>query len=132
MISLEKKRALRKVADIDESLEITPLDFKPIYFDSNSTKLKLEYIPYLYGIVCYMRENENVKIKIIGHSGITSRCKCDLSTKMSLRRARKVRDYLISFGIAKERILVKGLGKRFPADMKYNEVNRRVEFQVVE
>ncbi len=131
-ISLEKKRVIKTVRDIDDSLEITPLDFKPIYFDSNSTKLKLEYIPYLYSIVSYLRKNENVRIKIIGHSGLSGNCRCGINKKISLRRARRVRDYILSFGIGKERVLVKGLGKRFPADAKYNEVNRRVEFQVIE
>jgi outer membrane protein OmpA-like peptidoglycan-associated protein len=129
-ISLEKKRVLKKVTDIEDDLEITPLDFKPIYFDSNSTKVRLEYIPYLYGIVSYMRKNENVRLKIIGHSGLRGSCK--ISTKVSLGRARRVRDYILSFGIDKERLVVKGLGKRFPADSRYNEVNRRVEFQVME
>jgi outer membrane protein OmpA-like peptidoglycan-associated protein len=92
--------------------------------------VRIEYIPYLYGIVSYMRKNENVRLKIIGHSGLRGSCK--ISTKVSIGRARRVRDYILSFGIDKERLVVKGLGKRFPADSRYNEVNRRVEFQVME
>ncbi len=128
-IILEKKRVLKGVRDIDKDLEFTPLDAKPIYFDSNSTKLKLEYIPYIYSIVSYMRKNRNTRLRITGHSGINGNC--HVRNKISLRRAYRVRNYIRFFGIDKERLVVKGLGGRFPADSKYNEVNRRVEFEII-
>ncbi len=111
---------------IADNSNFDPTDFKPIYFDYNSSEIRLEYIPYIYNIINYLRANRNIRLKIIGHSGNTP--KCDVSEKIGLKRAKTVRDYIISFGIERNRVIVKSMGKKYPADEKFNQLNRRVEF----
>ena len=105
---------------------LDPDDFRPIYFETNSAKIKTDDIPYLYEIVYYLRKNENVRIRIMGHSGMKRDCRSD--ERISVMRARMVGDYIASFGIDKNRIIVRGYGNKYPADERYNELNRRVEF----
>ena len=49
--------------------------------------------------------------------------------KLSLRRAQTVADILIKRGISKDDLVVKGYGKRIPAE-KEDYANRRVEIRL--
>jgi len=99
---------------------------KPVYYEFNSCKLLLKDIPYIHELINYMRENENVSISIEGYSdGIGSyRSNLDISVK----RAEKIRDYLIKEGISKDRIETKGHGYVKNKNHDTSQYNRRVEF----
>jgi outer membrane protein OmpA-like peptidoglycan-associated protein len=84
-----------------------------------------EYVPEL-------KANPNKKVVIAGHT-------CDLGTEtynqdLSERRAKAAADYLISRGIAAERLTVFGYGEMrpaFPNDTEANRAkNRRVELTI--
>lgn len=102
-----------------------------IYFDVNSDKLKPESYGTLNDIAKVLKENPQVKIKIIGHTdsdGDDSR-----NLDLSKRRANSVKEELSkTFGIDNSRIETDGKGETqsiAPNDTPENKSkNRRVEF----
>jgi outer membrane protein OmpA-like peptidoglycan-associated protein len=102
-----------------------------ILFDVNSDKIKPESYGVLKDIADILKENSDVKIKIIGHTDSDGDEKMNL--ELSKKRAAAVQNALIAnFSISESRIQTDGMGESKPvADNntpsgKAN--NRRVEF----
>lgn len=102
-----------------------------ILFDVNSDKIKPESYGVLKEIANVLSENEEVKVKIIGHTDSDGDDATNLS--LSKKRADAVKKELSSkFGINDNRMLTDGKGESQPAvpnttaEGKAN--NRRVEF----
>lgn len=102
-----------------------------ILFDVNSDKIKPESYGVLKDIADVLKENSDVKIKIIGHTDSDGDEKMNL--ELSKKRAAAVQNALIAnFSISESRIQTDGMGESKPvADNntpsgKAN--NRRVEF----
>lgn len=105
---------------------------KNVLFDPGSTILNAQSQIALQELIKYLRENENVKGEIAGHtdnSGLTEQ-----NQRISELRAKAVFDYLVSQGIQEQRLLYKGYGDKnpaFPNDTEFNRAkNRRIEFRV--
>lgn len=102
-----------------------------ILFDVNSDKIKPASHGVLKEIAQVLKENESVKIKIIGHTDADGDEKSNLD--LSKRRAASVKSALSSeFGIAENRIETDGKGESDPSDSSNTPEgkanNRRVEF----
>lgn len=102
-----------------------------IYFDVNSDKLKPESNGTLKEIATVLKENPDVKIKIVGHTDGDGDAAKNLD--LSKRRAASVKSELTAtFGIEESRIVTDGKGKTEPVapnDTPANKAkNRRVEF----
>jgi len=102
-----------------------------IYFDVNKDVVKPESYPSLKEIAAILKENADVKIKIVGHTDSDGDDKSNLD--LSKRRAASVKNTLVKdFGIKAERIETDGKGEGesvAPNDSAVNKaLNRRVEF----
>lgn len=103
-----------------------------INFAFDSSKLDKASEELVERAVENLKRNPQMKVLIEGHTDSTG--PEDYNLGLSLRRARAVKDYIVSRGVAAERMEVKGLGESEP--IAPNETpegrakNRRVEFVV--
>lgn len=132
------------------------IDFTNVKFFKNSSILQPGSQNELDGVVSLLKENQKYKIKIHGHVNGTqpreSFIRGEKSTffatdvsadkvvkkmeskDLSLSRAETVRDYLVSQGIASDRISVKGEGGKIPLYAEggtLGQLNDRIEIEFV-
>ncbi|MFA5393496.1 MAG: peptidoglycan-associated lipoprotein Pal [Candidatus Ratteibacteria bacterium] len=108
--------------------------FKTIYFDFDKSEVRADARAALETVADYLKKNSTVKIVIEGN--------CDeLGTEeynMALgeRRALSARRYLVSLGIAPERMGTVSYGEDQPADLVHSEtawaLNRNCRFKIME
>jgi len=105
-----------------------------IGFEHNSAKLTENSYATLNGIVKTMEENPEMNVEVAGHTSIEGGY--DYNMELSKARANAVVDYLVSNGIAKERLKAVGFGPDKPiADNETEEgrvKNRRVELKKID
>ena len=105
-----------------------------IYFDHNSDVIKEESYLYLKRLAEYLVKNDNIKLKVIGHTDLHG--KSDFNDELSEKRATSVRKYLIKLGVQKNRLTVEGAGESLPVinntSPKADRLNRRTEFKVID
>lgn len=114
----------------EETPEIDPNEVAQYSFNNNLTDdLQL----YLDGLANYLEENPGSRISIVGHSD--NRGSQQQNFDRSLKRANKVRNYLISKGIDPMRLLATGRGALDPEEPNTTAAgraaNRRVEIEVI-
>jgi OOP family OmpA-OmpF porin len=106
---------------------------KDLKFDFNKAEIKPQYYPLLDKAVHVLEINPTLKIAIHGHTDSVGTEA--YNQKLSERRAMAVKDYLVSKGIAADRLTAVGKGEADPIasnDTKEGRAqNRRVEFNVV-
>ena len=100
-----------------------------IYFDSGKATIRAESFPRLDSVVEYMMHKRSARIEISGHSDNVGNAK--VNKALSEKRAQACRDYLISKGIAGDRISAVGYGDARPIASNATEdgrqQNRRIE-----
>ena len=113
---------------IEPSIET---EFTPqyIYFNFNSSEIRLNHIPYLHSLIEHLRRNESSLLILEGYSDGIGSYKANID--ISLRRAEKVKDYLIKSGIKKDRIQTRGSGYRKEKRSDTIQYNRRVETTII-
>ncbi len=104
-----------------------------INFESNSWDLNDQCTNILTEFGAYLRENQNLKVAIHGH---TDNLGSDTENlKLSENRAKAVYSFLTTLNIEASRLSYKGFGKTKPlasnADETGRSLNRRTEFVVV-
>jgi len=102
-----------------------------IYFDVNKDVVKPESYGTLKGIADVLKENPDVRVKIVGHTDSDGADAANLD--LSKRRGASVKDELVkTFGIDASRLESDGAGETKPVapnDTPANKsLNRRVEF----
>jgi outer membrane protein OmpA-like peptidoglycan-associated protein len=104
-----------------------------VFFDFDKANLRSESFRELDRVVKLLKENATIEIEISAHTD--NRGADDYNSKLSDNRAASVREYIVSKGIAPERITSKGYGETKPIvanDTDENrQLNRRVEFVIV-
>jgi OOP family OmpA-OmpF porin len=99
-------------------------------FDFNKSDIKPIYYSCLNDTVEYLKSKPALKVEIQGHTDKVGSQK--YNQKLSEQRADAVMNHLVSKGIAKERLSVKGYGFSKPVDTNSTEEgrakNRRVQF----
>jgi outer membrane protein OmpA-like peptidoglycan-associated protein len=109
-----------------------------IFYDSGKHNIKEEAALVLNGLEQMLRENPTLKIELASHTD--SRGKDLYNLSLSQRRAQAAVDYLISRGIAKDRLVPKGYGETKLINKCKNNVtcsdeeyqqNRRTEFTIL-
>jgi outer membrane protein OmpA-like peptidoglycan-associated protein len=104
-----------------------------VHFDFDKSDIRRDSRPILNEAAKILKENPNVRIAVEGH---TDAIGSDVyNEQLSLRRADAVFRYLVNHGIAPDRMVVTGYGKRRPVASNETEngraQNRRVELHVV-
>lgn len=102
-----------------------------ILFDVNSANIKSESYGTIKEIATVLKENADVKVKIIGHTDADGDDKSNMD--LSKRRATSVKEFLTKeFSIDETRMETDGMGESKPVDKNDTPAgkanNRRVEF----
>ena len=113
-----------------DTVEAIQKEFNAAQFAAAQTKLTDESKKVLDELAAMLQKHPNVKLQIIGHA--SSDGTKAFNQKLSVERAQVAADYLISAGIAKDRITTEGRGSSEPIDKEHRELNRRTEFVVIE
>lgn len=141
-LSVNENLELAKVTEYKEmnkDLLLAPIEvggtiaLNNVFFVQGRATLKPESFPELDRLVEIMNENPSLKIELGGHTdNVGNR---DALIKLSDDRVKAVKEYLVSKGIAKDRITGKGYGGAVPVVPNTTEANRqrnrRVEFKIV-
>ncbi|MBL0048405.1 MAG: OmpA family protein [Bacteroidetes bacterium] len=106
---------------------------KNIFFETGKYNLKEESKSELNKLGDFLTKNPKVKIEVSGHTDNVGDEK--MNQQLSLNRAKSVYDYLITNGIAQDRLSFKGYGETQPVDSNDSDKgranNRRTEFKVI-
>ncbi|HVJ16585.1 MAG TPA: OmpA family protein [Polyangiaceae bacterium] len=101
-----------------------------IHFEFNKDKIRPESFPVLDAVVEVLQKNPEIKIEVQGHTDNKGNAK--YNKDLSNRRSASVRKYLVSHGIAPERLTSLGYGFDRPLVDNSTEqnraLNRRVQF----
>ena len=104
----------------------------PAQFDETGILVRTSSKPTLDRIVDFAEDCGESRIELVGHSDSTGPEAANVA--LSLTRAQRVADYLVSRGVEAERLLLSGAGSAEPiADNTTRlgrERNRRVEFRL--
>ena len=107
----------------------------PIYFDYNGYKIRESSKGELNKVVEVLKVRPSLSIKINSHTD--SRGKDDFNMKLSQNRAKSTMEYIIAYGIEKERVSAEGYGETrlinkcsngVPCTEAEHQQNRRSEF----
>ncbi len=105
-----------------------------ISFDVGSARIKSGFFPILDSFATSLQNNQATQVTIVGHTDNTG--SDAVNNPLSVNRAASTRDYLVSRGIASQRIQIDGRGSHEPEasnDTPANRAkNRRVEIYVTE
>ncbi len=101
--------------------------FDNINFETGSAELNESSKTALDGIVKYLKDNPDKKIKVIGHTSTDGTD--EINIPLSKERAKAVADYIEKQGVEAERLSYQGMGSSKPIS-DIPEKNRRVEIQV--
>src|SRR6056300_1726466 len=104
-----------------------------IYFETDSSKLSSSSKFKIDKLFVFLEKYPNYKVIIEGHTDHTGMAEYNM--QLSIDRARATMDYLVSKGISRSRISVKGYGETSPIESnstaKGRLMNRRVEFKLI-
>ena len=105
-----------------------------ISFDVGRSAIKSNFAPVLNHFATSLNQNPITTVTIIGHTDSTG--SDAINNPLSFDRANAARDYLVSHGVAAQRIATDGRGSREPIANNGTEQgraqNRRVEIYVAE
>lgn len=103
-----------------------------LYFTWDAATLVDASFPVLDEVVQALKDNPGFKVQVEGHTDSSGGD--DHNQSLSEKRAEAVLDYLVSHGVAKDRLVSKGFSSSVPIDTNKTaegrENNRRVEFVV--
>ena len=103
-----------------------------IAFEWNSANLEPASLPLLDDVVQALQDNRGFNVQVDGHA--SSEGTFDHNQTLSEQRAEAVLTYLVSRGVARDRLVFKGFGETVPTETNTTpegrESNRRVEFVV--
>ena len=115
--------------EVDKTIQI-----EDIYYDYRSSDIRPESYLELQKLINFLNINPTVAIELRSHTD--SRGGDQYNLNLSQKRAEEVSEYLIIFGINKERVNPKGYGEFQPLipnaqSEEEHQLNRRTEFRVL-
>ncbi len=133
-------RGLTQYEEVERDLFLVPIEsgativINNLYFDTGEFGLQKESFVELRQLVQLMISNPQMTVQITGHTDNVGTP--ENNQGLSESRAKAVRQFLITQGIAAGRLFSSGLGERAPIAPNSTEEgrrrNRRVEFKVLE
>ncbi len=125
--------------EIHKDLYLVPIEIgqvvrlNNVFFDFDKWDLRPESFVELDRVVKLLKENPAIEIEMSAHTD--SRGSDEYNFTLSDNRARSVKEYILSKGIAVHRIVSQGYGEmkpEVPNDTDENrQLNRRVEFKIL-
>ncbi|MBC7903035.1 MAG: OmpA family protein [Gemmatimonadaceae bacterium] len=125
--------------EIHKDLYLAPIEIgqvvrlNNVFFDFDKWDLRSESFVELDRVVVLLKENPAIEIEMSAHTD--NRGSDEYNIKLSDNRAKSVREYILSKGIAASRIVSQGYGETKPVapnDTDENrQLNRRVEFTIL-
>ncbi len=105
-----------------------------IYFDFDKYDIRPDAKPAVEQDAAWLQKFKTAKVLVEGHAD--ERGTEDYNLALGEKRANSVMDYLVSLGVAPDRMKVISYGKSQPLDPGHDEAawqkNRRVQFLVIE
>jgi len=111
-----------------------------IYYDFDRAEIRPDAAEKLNALVKILKDNPNIRIELSSHTD--SRGTEAYNQELSQRRAESAVEYIISQGIARDRLVARGYGESRPIAPNENpdgsdnpdgrQMNRRTEFKVIE
>ena len=125
--------------EIHKDLYLVPIEIgsvfrlNNVFFDFDKYDLRPESNVELDRVVSFLKEYPNVAIEMSAHTD--SKGSDQYNYTLSDNRARSVMNYILSKGIAADRIVSQGYGETKPVDTNETDagrqMNRRVEFKIL-
>jgi flagellar motor protein MotB len=133
MDSVISKTSMHRDFELEAVRIGSSLVLKNIFFNAGRWNLLTPSKPELERIVAFMKLNPRIMILVSGHTDNTGNR--TQKVELSLNRANAVKRYLVSRGVADNRMRVKGYGMYRPVapntSLEGRKQNRRVEFEVM-
>ena len=108
--------------------------FETIHFDFDKSDIRQDARIVLEKIAVYLKNHRKVKVSFEGHCD--ERGTSEYNMALGERRSLSARRYMVSLGIAPERLGTVSYGAEKPLDSGHDETawakNRRCEFKIVE
>jgi outer membrane protein OmpA-like peptidoglycan-associated protein len=105
-----------------------------VSFATGRSDISSSFAPILNQFATSLNQNQVTTVSIIGHTDSTG--SDAINNPLSVDRANAARDYLVSRGVARNRIMTEGRGSREPiadnSNAQTRAKNRRVEVYVAE
>jgi len=109
---------------LEASLEQTgQYTFRSVHFPSASAELQAEALPELKELAAYLQKHPGKKAEIAGHTDDVGQAADN--QQLSEARAKAVRDYLVSQGVASARLMYRGYGEQEPIASNDTAAGRR-------
>ncbi|WP_188508670.1 OmpA family protein, partial [Parapedobacter pyrenivorans] len=131
--TLEVALLLEPVFEVGKTFEL-----ENIYYDFDKHNIRPDAAAVLDELVRTLRDNPTLKIELSSHTD--SRGSDAYNEALSQRRAQAAVDYLVSRGIARDRMVAKGYGETrlvndcgngVPCSSEQHQANRRTEVTVL-
>ena len=129
VVEVEKIVEVEKVVYVDRVEEIEK-NFNAAKFIVGKADLSEEAKFVLHDLAQLMEKHPELRLRLVGHT--SSEGDPAFNQKLSEARAQAAVDFLVSRGIAAERLEAEGKGSSEPLDENNLEVNRRTEFIILE
>jgi len=104
-----------------------------IYFDFDKSFIKLEYRPILNEKAAFLKDYPEMRVRIEGNCD--ERGTNEYNLALGERRANSAKNFLVSWGIAADRIEIISYGEERPRALGHNEAswsqNRRDDFVLI-
>ena len=113
-----------------EQIEEIEKNFNAAKFEAGKADLNDDAKFVLHDLVKILNKQPQLRLKIEGHT--SDEGDASFNQKLSENRAKAVVDFLISKGIAADRLEYEGKGSTEPIDPNNRELNRRTEIIVLE
>ena len=132
--TLEVALLLEPIFEVGQTFEL-----ENIYYDFDKHNIRPDAAAILDELVRTMRDNPTLKIELSSHTD--SRGSQAYNEALSQRRAQSAVDYIVSRGIARDRLIAKGYGETklvnrcadgVPCSREEHQANRRTEVTVLE
>ncbi len=111
--TVESKEIPSKAMEEQEGL------FKDVLFDFDKYDIKDTYKPLLQSVYSWMMKNTGAKLSVEGHCD--ERGTNEYNLALGDRRAKAVKDYLVSLGVPSSRVETISYGEEKPACTEHNE-----------
>ncbi|TXF90457.1 OmpA family protein [Neolewinella aurantiaca] len=139
LILSEGKPVPPLVTKLSPAIVGSKMKVEDLYFVGNQTNLLAESAPTLPRLLQFMRTTPELRIELSGHVNNPAEPQGpgSWSYNLAINRAKVIYDYLVKFGIPKERLSFKGYSNwemvnPKPKNSEEMRANRRVEIRVLE